>query len=590
MLPDLPAVDRAFDYLVPDGLPPLQVGTVVRVPLHGRRVRGWVLELDVEPETTLDRLRPLLAVVSAGPPAPMVELCAWAAWRWAGPRAPFLRSATPPNRVTETDEPEVSVGVYPQRDAPIELPDGARRVIRWPPATPRDALVRALIATEGSTILVVPDLLESTRLAHELESEGRHVVPVHGGDVGAERTASWEAARHGACVVVGGRVSVLSPVPDLRAIVVLDDADEALKEERAPSWHALPLAAERARRVGARLDVVSPVPTVEALSEVDAAATAEPAAERDGWARVDVVDLRDEPPGAGLLSARLADTLRAALDRRERALCVVNRRGRARVLACRACREVARCAVCAAAVAEGSDRLECPRCGATSPTQCSNCGSTNLRAVRPGVVRLREGLAGLVPRARVLAVESGSAPLPAFDVAVGTEAVLHRAPHDAERPITVVAFLDFDQELLAPRYRAAEQALWLLVRASRQVGPRRSGGVVLVQTRTPDDPALTAARDGAPAAVIDAEIGQRRALAFPPFGGLAEISGEPSAVQSACDALAHDARLHIAGPATGRALLRAESVSTLCDAIAATDLTAARAAGRVRVDVDPLRV
>src|SRR5688572_18473337 len=270
VLPDLPAVDRAFDYLIPDDAGPLQVGTVVRVPLHGRRVRGWVLALDVEPETTPDRLRPLLAVVSAGPPASIVELCAWAAWRWAGPHATFLRSATPPNRVSQIEDPELSVGVYPARDAPIDLPDGARRVIRWPPATPRGELVRALLASEGSTILVVPDLLESTRLAHELEAEGRQVVPTHGGDTGATRTASWEAARRGACVVIGGRVSVLAPVPDLGAIVVLDDPDEALKEERTPSWHALGLAEERARRAGARLAVVTPVPTSEALHDADA--------------------------------------------------------------------------------------------------------------------------------------------------------------------------------------------------------------------------------------------------------------------------------------------------------------------------------
>ena len=39
--PDVPAVTRAFDYLVPPALADLvRVGTIVRVPLHGRRVRG----------------------------------------------------------------------------------------------------------------------------------------------------------------------------------------------------------------------------------------------------------------------------------------------------------------------------------------------------------------------------------------------------------------------------------------------------------------------------------------------------------------------------------------------------------------------
>jgi primosomal protein N' (replication factor Y) len=221
---------------------------------------------------------------------------------------------------------------------------------------------------------------------------------------------------------------------------------------------------------------------------------------------------------------------------------------------------------------------------------CANCGSTKLRPIRVGVVRLREHLAALLPRARVVAVESGSAPVPAFDVAIGTEAVLHRVARDPQRPVSVVAFLDFDQELLAPRYRAAEQALWLLVRASRQVGDRRGGGTVLVQARVPNDPVLSAARGVALGPVLETEIQRRRALEFPPFGGLAEISGGTDAVQLACDHLGADERVRIIGPANGNALVRAASVTDLCDALSDVDLSAARAAGRVRIDVDPLRV
>ena len=50
----------------------------------------------------------------------------------------------------------------------------------------------------------------------------------------AERTRAWDRARAGACVVVGGRTAVWAPVPDLAAVVVLDEGDEALEEERAP--------------------------------------------------------------------------------------------------------------------------------------------------------------------------------------------------------------------------------------------------------------------------------------------------------------------------------------------------------------------
>ena len=44
VLPDVSAIERTFDYLVPEHLDALvRVGAIVRVPLHGRRVRGWVV-------------------------------------------------------------------------------------------------------------------------------------------------------------------------------------------------------------------------------------------------------------------------------------------------------------------------------------------------------------------------------------------------------------------------------------------------------------------------------------------------------------------------------------------------------------------
>src|SRR5581483_11876667 len=238
VLPDVPAVDRAFDYLVPNDAPHLRVGSLVRVPLHGRRVRGWVLELDVEQETAPDRLLPMRALVSDGPPADLVALSAWIAWRWAGSRALVLRACSPPNIVTPAAWPEPDVAVFPPVPSPVELHDAPRRVTCWPAATPRDDMVRALLAPEGSTIVIVPDSTEAAALALRVEADGRKAVLVSGDQTAAARTEAWREARRGACVVIGGRVAALSPVPDLAAAVVLDDADEALKEERVPAWHA----------------------------------------------------------------------------------------------------------------------------------------------------------------------------------------------------------------------------------------------------------------------------------------------------------------------------------------------------------------
>jgi primosomal protein N' (replication factor Y) (superfamily II helicase) len=580
--PDVPAVRRAFDYTLPDALAgAVRVGTIVRVPLHGRRVRGWVLDADVSPGADGIRLREVHAVVSAGPPPDVVELCAWAAWRWAGPRATFLRAASPPNVVPAGPGPEQAAAVYPT--AP-DAPTGPLVLVA--PGGDDAALVVQLVAPEGSTIVLDPDAARAARAVALLARQGREVVSVRSDRGDAELATGWDRARSGACVVVGGRTAIWSPVPDLARVVVVDEADEALEDERAPTWNARDVAFERVRRAHATVRVVTPAPTVDALV---ALGDPTPATERVPWPRAVLVDTRDEPPGHALLSGALADELRRVRDAGRRSVCVLNRRGRARLLACGTCAELARCENCGATVEERDGALACPRCDQIRPLVCLHCHGTRFRALRPGVNRVRDDLAALLPRASVAAVDASTGSLPAADVLIGTEAVLHRAPRDGT--VRLVAFLELDQELLAPRARAAEQALWLLVRAARLLGPRAGGGLLLLQTRLPDHEVVAAAREGAPLLVADAERSRRRILGWPPFGGVAELAGAPDAVAAMSDALRAVGTVAVLGPADAgaRALVRAASVRELCDALARPEVDAAHASGRLRVDVDPRR-
>jgi primosomal protein N' (replication factor Y) (superfamily II helicase) len=555
------------------------VGTMVRVPLHGRRVRGWVLDADVaRPEAT--DLRDVLAVSSAGPPAAVVDLCRWAAWRWCGPLVTFLRAASAPNRVADLVGAEAETAVYPgPRLTGLEL-----RV-----TSPRSSSAADVpLAPEGSTLVIDPSPGRAASLAARCEDEGRDVVLLGAEHGDAARTAHWARARAGACVVIGGRTAVL------------DEADEALEDERAPTWSARDVAAERAVRAGAALRVLTPAPTVDAVVLFGTAVVGPPAR---SWPRAEVVDQRDEEPGHGLLSAALADGLRHAVDRGARAVCVLNRRGRARLLACRACGELARCETCGATVEEQSSHvhggLRCVQCATERPLVCLHCHGATFRAVRPGIGRVRDDLAALLPRAEVASVDSATDAVPDVPVLVGTEAVLHRVPPGG--PVGLVAYLELDQELLAPRARAAEQALWLLVRGARLLADHLDGaapgdaGRLLLQTRLPDHEVVEAVRHGDPMRVVAAESPRRQALGFPPFGGLAELGGAPEAVAAACDAVA-GLGLTVLGPVTdrlarsSRALVRAPSTTALCDALAAPGVDAARAEGRLRIDVDPRRV
>lgn len=556
---------------------------------------------------------------SVGPTPELLALAEWAAWRWVGPRVVLLRAASPPNNVAPASEDSLEgLRHHPRAEEEASDPDDRAAsevvadevaadaladtpsVVQWPPAGDRRRLVGSLLASKGSTIVCTPEPGRSGALVASLRRSGRDVVVFDPSDSDAERTRCWRRARGGDVVVVGGRSASLAPVPDLRSVVVLDEGDEAYESERAPTWNARELLLERARRVGASAVLVAPTPSLDALALCGDRLIAPPEQfQRRGWPPLQTVDRREQPPGEGLFSAALADALHGTVNEGGHAWCVLNRKGRARMLACRRCGEVARCEDCGAAVREvagdadtdtsGDPALVCPRCGRVRPRVCALCFSTDLRRIRSGVTRVREEVEALLPRTRVGLVDAGNIESADALVLVGTAALFHA---DLTPP-ALVAFLDFDQELLAGRYRAAEQAMALLVRAARAVG-LRGRGRILVQTRTPDHEVLRAAETARPEIARQAEADHRRTLGFPPFGDLAEIRGSLPAVEAAIDALGVDETVRVDGPlvvdvSKSAALVRAPDTATLVDALHIAR-EAALSTGGIRIDVDPRRV
>jgi primosomal protein N' (replication factor Y) len=574
VLPDEPAIGKSFDYLVPESLgDQVRVGDRVRIALAGRRVGGWVLAVDVEPPPGVV-LRPLAKWSGRGPGPDLIDLAEWAAWRWAGRPASFLRTASP-ERVVARLPPAPSRRTTPPATpaaAPAPLARLAadalshpRAVMRVPPAAdPTEVALAA--AARGNVLVLCPTMAVARSVGARLHQAGVTV---------ARHPRDWAQGAAGA-TVVGTRAAAWAPVGALAAVLVVDEHDEAHQQEQAPTWHARDVAAERARRAGVPCLFTSPCPSLEALGW-GRLLTPSRSEERAGWPIVDVIDMRREDPRTGLLPAGLVRLLRS--DRR--VLCVLNRTGRARLLACKACGELARCERCDAAVSQPSDtELACARCGAVRPIVCAACGAGRLKALRQGVTRVRDEIQALVGEP----VDEVTGARPAADgpgtrVIVGTEATLHQVDR-----ADVVAFLDFDQELLAPRYRAAEQALGLLARACRLAGGKRGGGRVVLQTFVPRHEVVQAALHADPARVAATEHARRELLRFPPVTAMAEVSG--AAAPAFIDAVGTPLGVEVLGPSDGRWLLRAPDHRGLCDALAAAE----RPAGRVRIAVDPPRV
>lgn len=517
VLPNVTGLDKHFDYLVPDRFAPVvTIGTIVRVPLHGRRVGGWVTALD-EPQVGPAALKEITGVTGAGPSAELFALAEWAGVRWAARRRHFLVAASPARAVRHLPLGQRTGRVVePRSGATTSMLTTGGGVLRLPPtADPLPCVYSA--AALGPTLVVVPALDQVLLMGARLRRAGLTVAVV---------PDEWAAAAGGVDIVIGTRTAAWAPCPDIAAAVVIDEHDEALQSETSPTWHARDVVIERCRRADVPVVVVSPCPTVTAL-HWRPAVRPPVSREREGWPIVDVVDRSDQEPWRrSLLTSTLIGHLR---DHGRRVVCVINTTGRARLLACRTCRALARCERCTGALAQmdTSDlvlgEMVCGRCGATRPAVCAECGSSAFANLRPGVTRLGEELTEAAGRKAVTVTGADSVPPPAASLYVGTEAVLHRLT-----AADVVAFLDFDREILAPRYRAGERAMSLLVRAARLVGPRARGGRIVVQTLIPGHDVIRAAQLADPGRLAEHEALNRRTLGLPPYRALAAVSGTGS--------------------------------------------------------------
>ena len=523
VVPDVSGIDKEFDYLVPDRLrDKVDIGVRVRVDLHGRRVGGWIVALgdNMDPAIDSARMREIASVSGAGVESGVVDLTSWVAEHWHGSRRAVLASASAP---TMRDVAQGSLRRH--RSARVDHPvaDVTRLLIqsgggcvRVPPLD--SALFAVVAAAEiGPTIVICPTARMASLAGGWLRRQQFSV---------AVMPEEWSRARAGVDIVIGARSAVFAPCPDLAAIVVIDEHDEALKEERNPTWDALAVAQERGRRAGIPVVSTSPVPTARTHHVLGL--PGRELSESKGWPRISVVDISHMSPAGSLLSSELLDACR---DQSSTTICVLNTIGVARVVTCRQCRATQRCPQCRSLLRHagtsddvGSDLLWCATCNEGRGSICVDCGRPSFLLSRLGTA----GLASQIERATKVTPVEVTAGTPVDQIRggvfVGTEAVLNRVSS-----ADAVVFADLDRDLEAPRVTAPREVLALLVRAARIVGSR---GRVIVHTRDPDHPlwkAITATiPDAALAQWCESDLDTRRRLGMPPFSSCARITVDAS--------------------------------------------------------------
>ena len=549
------------------------VGRVVRVPVGGRRARGFVVELG---EQENSRLRAISALSGRSPVFDQRLLVSirWAAEHYVAPLAVVLERCVPPNVPPAPLVRLAALGTEVGESGGPFTTEGVRAVAGSLETVWRyGGDLRRIVESGGGVLVVVPSQVEADLVARSLHPVlGERVRMVHGEMEAKAVTAAWRAAAHQPSVLVSTPRTALWHLLGLRLAIIVEDGRRAMKDRQTPTLHVRDVLLQRAKVEGFGLNVLGPVPTAESV----AAAGRVEMLERRAWPHVEIVDRRSEPPGAGLLSPVVRQAIAAVTRKGGDVFVYGHRHGYAAATRCGRCRTIRKCTVCGSRPDPGAS---CSRCGAAL-AGCPECGFERFDPLGAGVGRLVEDARRLVARDMV-AVAPEDAP-----VTVGTERdLLTLAPR------RLAVMVDIDGLILGTNYRAPEEALRI---GARLAGSVSRSGRLMVQTQLPDHPVVVALRSGDPRVFLDPELTTRRDLGYPPAGQLMiiEIRGGVDTARVDADLTGIGRGELIMGPAAARAgtrwLLQAPRLERFKRELRPLVQSWREAGGTVRIDADPI--
>jgi primosomal protein N' (replication factor Y) len=405
--------------------------------------------------------------------------------------------------------------------------------------------IAAVLAQGKQVLVLIPEIGLSPQLVGRFAR--RFAVPIallHSGLADGERLAAWQLAASGeAAIIIGTRSAIFTPLKAPGLIIIDEEHDASFKQQDGFRYSARDVAVVRARQLDIPIVLGSATPSLESLhNALQGRYRHLLLPERAGNAihpTMRLLDVRQQPLEEGV-SLHLQQAMRHHLERDGQVLLFLNRRGYAPVLLCHDCGWASHCPRCDAhmTVYAGQRRLRCHHCASerSLPSQCPDCGSTDLRPIGQGTERIEQHLLELFPGREVLRIDrdttrrkgSMDALLEKIhgesgQILIGTQMLAkgHHFPN-----VTLVGILDADQGLFSIDFRAAERMAQLIVQVAGRAGRAERPGEVLIQTHVPDHPLLKLLVERDYAHFARATLAERQAAQLPPFSHFALLRAE----------------------------------------------------------------
>ncbi|WP_417735631.1 replication restart helicase PriA [Rosistilla oblonga] len=430
-------------------------------------------------------------------------------------------------------------------------------------------------------IVLVPEISLTPQTRQRFQDRFESVAVLHSHMSPVERNHHWQRIAEGQVqVIVGARSAIFAPTPHLGLIVIDEEHDASFKQDTIPRYHARDVARYRAHLEGIPLILGSATPALESWNAAKKGIYKRiPLHRRVGdrpMPHVQLVDLRlKEDRTGGSISRPLMQATRAALAKGEQAILLLNRRGFATTIQCPSCGHVVACPDCEMPLTHHRDgsKAVCHYCDYQigTPPWCPECRFDGIRYSGLGTQKLEMEVKAKFPEAVIARMDSDTMRRPGshervlsafrsgeIDILLGTQMIAKGLDFPN---VTLVGVINADSALHFPDFRAAERTFQLVTQVAGRAGRGDAGGEVVVQTYTPEHPAIQAASQHDYFQFAEEELQQRQKFAYPPFGRIARIiirGSEETLTEAFADNLvsslerardAQQAEIRILGPA-----------------------------------------